>query len=185
LNISEADAEKMINDQDLLRSVVYAENGVFSGQKLEVNNNITRAIKSSKGIQTEDLGNPDSTLDSSIGYNCHTGARIISSGDDVTNKTLKNTSADSILRNDIGNYVETSLEDAISGKTIITYGNNHHSAIYYGKSQSGEHSAFSKNGLFAKPGVFPLDYINKTYGTDTNIFGRTIQNEVRFFNPTR
>jgi hypothetical protein len=90
LNISKDEAEKMINDQDLLRSTVYAEIGVLENQTLEVDNNIKREINNSKGITIAEAKAGKKGVSSTDSYYCDQGAQMAVNGDEINPKNATN-----------------------------------------------------------------------------------------------
>ena len=134
------------------------------GQKITLNNNMTRSIDES--AKTTELSAETDTY-----YNCHGAANTIVQGEEINQDTTEQKSFLTQKDNSIGevdkefksNLTEIkSTDDKVHGKTIISI-DEEHSAVYYGKDNKGTEYYYSKNG-FNKPAVYTKEQILKDYG---------------------
>lgn len=86
-------------------------------------------------------------------YNCHTAAINGAKGKSFHNSGVM----EEDVRNSqlSSNFTKVSPDEAIFGKTVITFGDIH-SASYFGKSADGTVYAFSKQGPNVAPEITPL-----------------------------
>ncbi len=179
LNVSEEEAGEMIANQNL--ETTPGEAGgvatVKEGQTLQVDNNMTRSIKNSDGITTDQelAGDTSKSYDDNDKYNCHGSCKAAVTGQEINNKTANATApslADPIFQSNSAQEfkdatTEVSPDQAVFGKTIITVGTSH-SAVYYGKSKDGTPYVYSKNGHRVKPEVAKLSKVTKIYNKSGN-----------------
>src|SRR5699024_11116537 len=133
---------------------------------LELDNNMTRSIENSNGTLTTDAylnyretGERDFTIGSNDKYNCFGSSLSAVSGEEINNQNSLMTDVfgmERALRND---FDKISSDNAIFGKTIISFGKGllNHTAVYYGKSNNGTIYVYTKNGMQMKPEIMSLN----------------------------
>ncbi len=124
------------------------------GDKVIVDNNMTRSIK--KGV--------------GIGYNCHGSTSAIVQNKEVTPETagykgglFSPLKSDDKYENSFSKI--ESFDEAVFGKTVIDFGD--HSAVYYGSDNEGTPYFYSKNGNH-KPTILTLDELKADYPSNDN-----------------
>jgi len=137
------------------------------GQKVKLNNNMTRAIAESS--KTEGL-----SIETDTYYNCHGAAKTIVKGLEINKETTKQKS--SLFQSDTNDFSTdigfkssfsevSSSKNAVFGKTVLSFGQEH-SAVFYGTDSKGNEYYFSKNG-FQKPAVFSKEALLQIYPTNS------------------
>jgi len=152
------------------------ENGVLNlqeGQTVSQDNNMTRAIENSNGITTEqnDGTNNNSVDFENDSYICHAGSKSAVVDEEINPTNSKSETSVETTYNTTSehkefqsNLTEVSSSEAVSGKTIVTFGQSH-SAVFYNRSKDGKTNyLWSKNGRYVKPEISKQSKIKKMYG---------------------
>ncbi len=132
------------------------------GQVVKQDNNMTRAIENSNGITSEQNDGTNNHLvdfENDL-YICHAGSKSAVIGEEIN--PTNSTSETSVLTTHMtlsehkefqSNLTEVSSSEAISGKTLVTFGKSH-TAVFYSRSQDGKTNyLWSKNGRYVKPEI--------------------------------
>jgi hypothetical protein len=180
LSISQKQAQQMISSQGAKTDT---NGNVAEGQKLTVNNNMTRAIKNSTGpsiTQQNDTEHkrPDIYMPHDS-YNCWQEAQAIVNGEepsyDIASKY------DQFDSNTEG-YSEVSNFDNVDygqGIAIIGGGSKMvHMVINAGQSKDGTQFVWSKDGQTAKPQIYALPFLLKMMSNEQTKF---TTDDVKYF----
>jgi hypothetical protein len=165
LNISQKEAQKMINSQG-----VKTEGGnVEKGQKIIVDNNMSRSIKNSTGPSTtERLNGTTKSIDMPRdSYECDEASQMAVDGKEIS---YYNSGGYRQFTKSTPGFTEVSNFDNTNfGEGIAIIGGEH-VVVNYGQSKDGTQFVYSKDGQTSKPQVYPLkftiDLFNKVQGTN-------------------
>jgi len=174
LGTSQANAQQMINSQNLATETNNGSVSVKAGETLTLDNVFTRSINNSTSDLTIDVaiaGTSQTGATPEDYYNCWGSAISGSQGQEIqvgVGIPAPNT-FDAKLASD---YTPTTEANAQFGKTVLRFadaGNNtQHGAVFYGKSQNGTTYVYTKNGWYLKPQVMKLSDLQikiPSYGT--------------------
>ncbi|PZR20221.1 MAG: hypothetical protein DI539_11455 [Flavobacterium psychrophilum] len=160
LSISQKEAQQMINSQGVKTD---ANGNVVEGQKLTVNNNMTRAIKNSSGpsitqMREEKPGTPSINMPHDS-YNCWQGAQAVVNGEEPSFDSQKYKQFDS---NTEGYSQVSNFDNVEYGQGIAMIGGGSkmlHMVVNAGQSKDGTQYVWSKDGQTAKPQIYSLPFL--------------------------
>lgn len=144
---------------------------IKEGDKVKLNNNVTRAIERSNGGTVEEIregkAKPDRKNDN---YVCDQAAQMANAGEEITPKNAEKYDQfpNPMAFDSTPGYSEVKNLDGIKiGEGIISIAGQH-TVSYYGTSKDGTVYAFTKDGDEAAPKVLPLNQIIKGFNNDQN-----------------
>lgn len=132
------------------------------GQKIILDNNITRAIDKSNGGTVDEINNGEAKIDrKNDNYVCDEAAQMANAGVEITpeNAGEYGQFPDPSKFDSTPGYSQVKSLDGINkGEGIISIGGLH-TVSYYGTSNDGTVYVFNKPGREASPSVMPLNQV--------------------------
>ncbi len=139
------------------------------GQKIKLNNNVTRAIERSEGGTVDEINSGEAKFDlKNDNYVCDQAAQMANDGVEITPKNAGEYGQfpDPSKFDSTPGYSEVkSVNEIKHGDGIISIGGEH-TVSYYGTNNNGTVSVFNKNGMKAAPTVAPLDQVIKDFNNN-------------------
>ena len=171
-------AEKLKKEYNL---VVTDKNFEFKeGNIITLDNNVTRAIDRSNGGTVAEINSGEAKFDvKNDNYVCDQAAQMANAGVEITptNATSYGQFPDPMKFDSTPGYSEVkNLNGIKQGEGIISIGGQH-TVSYYGTSNNGTVSVFTKNGREAAPTVAPLNQVVKEFNANqgTNFTNKDVK----------